>query len=201
MHKWLKLQRQSLLVTIFRIGDFTVGAISLNQKKKLFMRRENLDNLPSLPNLPSGYRLRTATLTDAKGISEIMTLAYSPFWPVVRARYILLDAEDVKKTFIITCNDKPVATASARLMPELYSGSGYVHWVAVHPKHRGKGIGYVVSLAVLHFFRESGCKDAVLETDPSRLPAISLYLKLGFLPEYTHPSQEALWKEVLGKKI
>ncbi|MBA3723371.1 MAG: GNAT family N-acetyltransferase [Candidatus Levybacteria bacterium] len=199
MHRWIKLQRQSLLVNIFRICDFTVGAISLDQKKKLFMRRANLDDLPALPHLPKDYELRVATVHDAKAIAEILKTAYSPFWPAFRARYILLDAEDVKRTFIVTFNNKPIATASARLVPKLYPGSGYVHWVAVHPDHQGKRLGYVVSLAVLHFFKEIGCRDAVLETEQSRLPAINLYTKLGFLPEYVYPSQKELWANVLAK--
>jgi mycothiol synthase len=69
--------------------------------------------------------------------------------------------------------------------------------VAVHADHRGKHPGRVVSLAVLHAFREAGCRDAVLETDPPRLPAIRLYLALGFRPEYVASEHDALWRSIL----
>lgn len=163
------------------------------------MRRANLDKLPALPHLPKGYELKIATVQDAKEIATLLKTAYSPFWTAFRAKYILLDAEDVKRTYIVMFQNKPIATASARIAPGLYSGSGYVHWVAVHPKHQGKGLGYIVSLAVLQHLKDIGCKDAVLQTDPSRLPAVKLYLKLGFLPEYVYPSQKNLWEKVLNK--
>jgi mycothiol synthase len=163
------------------------------------MRRPDLAGLPATPTLPTGYELRTARPADDQGITEVMVSAFDSDWSVARVHQALLDADDVKATFVVAAQGVPVATASARLMPEEYPGSGYLHWVAVHADHRGRHLGRVVSLAALHAFRELGCQDAVLETDPPRLPAIRLYLGLGFRPEHVAPEHEAVWRRILAE--
>jgi mycothiol synthase len=50
-----------------------------------------------------------------------------------------------------------------------------------------------VSLAALHEFVRLSCADAVLETDDFRVPAIKVYLSLGFRPEYRHATHEPRW--------
>lgn len=197
MRSPFRYYRQLFILYLFRLLDASVGAISLNPVKKLSMQKANLDHLPTMPLLPKGYELRTAMIRDEKQIASLLHNAYTPFWPAFRARYILLDADDVKRTYVITYNNNVVATASARVVPRLYDDSGYMHWVAVSPEHRRKGLGYTVSLAVLHAFKEMKCKSAILETDVSRSSAINLYLKLGFEPVYKYQSQKVLWKTVL----
>ena len=86
-----------------------------------------------------------------------------------------------------------------RLDPARFPGSGYLHWVGVHAAHRGRRLGYVISLAVLHRFRALGCRDAVLETDPPRLPAIRTYLRLGLRPEPAIPAHEEMWPALLAQ--
>ncbi|MDP9363358.1 MAG: GNAT family N-acetyltransferase, partial [Chloroflexota bacterium] len=66
------------------------------------------------------------------------------------------------------------------------------------PAHCGRGLGRAVTLATLHRFRELGRRDAVLETDPPRLPAIRLYLALGFRPEPFGPEDDDCWRSVLA---
>src|SRR5207244_622818 len=99
--------------------------------------------------------------------------------------------------YVIACQGAPVATASARLLPAVYPGSGYLHWVATDPGHRGRKLGWIVSLRVLYHFRDLGLKDAILETDDFRLPAIKTYLEQGFVPEYTDDSHPERWKRVM----
>lgn len=167
--------------------------------RQLFMRRPELTSLPDLPPLPEGYLLRVAGPEDAGGIATVMASAFGPEWTAERVREALLDAPDVKETYLIVAADgAPAATASARLVPERYPGSGYLHWVATHAAHRGKRLGATASLAALHYFRQVGCRDAVLETDPPRLPAIRTYLRLGFVPEYVDPAHEEAWREVMA---
>ena len=166
---------------------------------QLFMRRPGLADLPPLPALPPGHRLRVATGADARALAVIMASAFGPEWTGDQVSEKLLDPPDVIRTWMILADDEPAATASARLLPERYPGSGYLHWVGTHQDHRGKGLGAIATLAVLHDFREMGCRDAVLETDPPRLPAIRTYLKLGFHPEYRAPGQEVVWRDILTR--
>ena len=110
----------------------------------------------------------------------------------------LLDAPDVVRCFVVASGSVPVATASARLVPERFPGAGYLHWVAVHPHHRGRRLGAILSLAVLRHCRDIGCASAVLETDPERLPAIRTYLNLGFRPVPLEPRQRPVWRGILA---
>jgi mycothiol synthase len=54
----------------------------------------------------------------------------------------------------------------------------------------------MASLATLHAFRKLRCKDAVLHTDDFRLPAIKVYLELGFCPEYAHATHAPRWSRL-----
>ena len=171
----------------------------MTASRQLLMRRSTLDDLPPTPPLPPEHKLRQATADDADGLAALLTAAFPERpWTPDRARAALLDAPDVDATYVVTYGGVPVATASARLPPDDFPGSGYVHWVGADPAHRGRGLGRAVTLATLHRFRELGCRDAVLETDPPRLPAIRLYLALGFRPEPHDPQDEARWRSVLA---
>jgi len=76
---------------------------------------------------------------------------------------------------------------------------GYVHMLGVVPEHQGKGLGYALVLCTLHFFKDRGFQEAVLDTDDFRLPAIKTYLNLGFEPVYVDEGHLSRWKTVLAK--
>ena len=166
---------------------------------QLQMRRPNLHDLPPLPALPPGYALRIATSEDAVGIANVLASAFGPEWDESRVRRALLDAPDVDTTYVVTRAGEPVATAAARLLPERFPGSGYLHWVGTHADHRGKRLGAAAVIAVLHRFVPLGCRDAVLETEPFRRPAIRTYLNLGFQPEPRGPEQAEVWQKILAE--
>lgn len=170
--------------------------------RHLFMRRSDLTDLPPLPELPAGYVLREYRGSDLEALSAMMRLAYEDDqWTSERLRRVLTEAPDVKKTFIIDSFGLPIASASARVMPDTYPGSGYVHWVAVDPSHRGQKLGYYVTLATLHEFKRMGLNDAVLETDDHRLAAIKIYQSLGFVPEHRHDSHLERWAIVISNLL
>ncbi len=166
---------------------------------QLFMRRPDLGNLPPLPALPPGYTLRLYREGDLEPLTALMRRAFDkPEWTPEKINAMLIADPTVKQTFVIDFEGVPVASASARVMPE-YPGSGYVHWVGVDPAHRGQKLGYVTTLAALHAFAEmDGLKDAVLETDDDRLPAIKTYQNLGFAPENRHDSHPERWGEIFA---
>ena len=160
---------------------------------QLFMRRPNLDNLPDLP-VPAGYTLREYQDGDRESLAALMREAFQDEkWTEEKVEATLITPPDVVKTFVVDHEGDIVATASARLLPEIHPESGYVHWVGADPEHRGKRLGYLASLATLHEFVRLGCTDAVLETDDFRLPAIKVYFRLGFVPEYRHATHAPRW--------
>lgn len=163
----------------------------------LLMRLPSLENIPPTPELPAGYVLREYAPGDLESLAVLLDLAFSDMkWTTGTVRERLIDAPDVKKTYVIEYDGGLAATASARLVPEEFPESGYLHWVAVHPNQRGKQLGAAVSIAVLREFVVLGCKDAVLETQDERLPAIKIYKKLGFEEVHIHSGHSLRWAMV-----
>lgn len=56
-----------------------------------------------------------------------------------------------------------------------------INTFAVHPEHRGRGLGRWLLGRVLHEARESGCRLALLEVRPSNVVARRLYASFGFV--------------------
>lgn len=163
---------------------------------QLVMKRPGLD-LAAIPDSPN---VRTAGEPDAEGLARVFKLAFPEMeWDSARARRELLDADDVKETFVAAENGQVFGTASARYFEQRFPGVGYVHWVAVDPAARGRGIFDAVMAAVHHQFVSDGRTVAFLETDDHRLPAISAYLRLGYVPQYTEPDHEARWSVIFTK--
>ena len=160
----------------------------------LLMRRPDLLHLPPLPALPDGYALRGTQPGDIPALAAVLDRAFADeAWDEARVAATLNEEQGVRQTLVVDFRGRPIATASARLRPDRFPGSGYLHWVAVDPDHQGQRLGFFLSLAVLHTFRTLGCADAVLETQDHRLAAIQTYLKLGFLPEYRDGTHRERW--------
>lgn len=171
--------------------------MSEQQMPQIRMKRPNLDALPPIPSLLEGYKLRVAGEEDASGMAQLMQSAFNDgSWSSERVLNELLRHPMCRKTFVVTCGQRIVATATLLLEPEDHPGSGTLHWVASDPEHRGKQLGLVVSLAVLHAAKENGCEYSLLLTDDTRLPAIKTYLKLGYQPDCWHESHETRWQRI-----
>jgi mycothiol synthase len=166
---------------------------------QLSMRRPDLKGLPVMPPLPDGYRLRESRPEDREGVAALLGNAFSdPSWDAARVERELFEDSAVSKTFVVDCGGVPVATASVQLQRVNRPDTGVLHWVASDPAHRGKKLGYIVSLAVLFEFVSLGLNDAVLLTDDERLAAISTYLGLGFCPDHLDASHPARWEAVMA---
>jgi mycothiol synthase len=171
------------------------------RQRSLFMRRPDLENLPPV-DLPPGYRLRTAGRDDAPALSGVLSAAFEEAWDEGAVYARLFDDATVAAVYLVEREGEPerrtvVATASSRLLPDDYPGSGYLHWVGADPAEKGRRLGYHVTLAVLHDFAgRGGLADSVLETDDHRLPAIATYLRCGYVPKLREPTDEARWDAV-----
>jgi mycothiol synthase len=155
------------------------------------MRRPDL---ASLPPVPAG--VESADAEDVPGLVSLLEAAFEEPWDGDRVRRDLLEDPSVRRTLIIRDGEAIVATASARVLPSEYPGAGYVHWVASHPTHRGQGLGFAATAAVLQEFLTEGLTEAVLETDDERLSAIRVYLGLGFIPQYRDGGHQLRWSKI-----
>ena len=73
---------------------------------------------------------------------------------------------------------------------------GVLDYVVTHPEHRGKGLGRATCIEVSRFLVDRGCKSVSLGTDDWRLPAIHIYLSMGFRPVMNRNDMPGRWAAV-----
>lgn len=156
----------------------------------------SLLDLGEARGLPGDCRFRDASPEDAHELGCLMTSAFGDGWTADQADKSLTSAHDVDRVIVVERNGRFLATASSRTV-ERFPGQGYLHWVGCLPEVRGTGLGRAVVLAVLEHFRGTGRCGSVLETQDERIPAIGLYLSLGYRPLVVHPGHAKRWADVL----
>lgn len=89
--------------------------------------------------------------------------------------------DETSFTFVADKKKSILGVVAGRLFVE--SGLARVEWIGVHPNCQRKGIGEALLRKVIRYCRDKGCHKLTLYTLPVTIPAINLYLKLGFFPE------------------
>ena len=119
-------------------------------------------------------------------------------WTPARCRTALTEQPqfDPRGLFFALHAGRPVGTVCAWRNPADETRVGYVHMVGVLPEHRGKRLGWRLTVEVLKYLRGHGFSEARLLTDDFRLSAIRSYVGTGFEPLHTHPSHPGRWRGV-----
>lgn len=90
-----------------------------------------------------------------------------------------------------------VATAMAVVGDDpLHPQGGELGWVAADPAHRGRGLGRAVCSAVVGHLLQAGYRRIFLKTDDWRLPALTVYLRMGFVPFLYEEGMSERWRQV-----
>ena len=181
------------LRSIFTAGDEP----SNGPLPQLEMIRNTLDGLPEIV-IPDGYELRTYREGDERAWCAIMENNLGKNWTFEKCRNRLVEDPrfSPENLFFATLNDQPVASACSWRTSLEEQVVGEVHMVAALEDHRGKGLGNLVNVAVLHRLKAMGFQRAHLLTDDWRLAAIGSYLKIGFSPLTTHISHAERWEAI-----
>jgi mycothiol synthase len=167
---------------------------------QLFMKRPDLEDLPEV-RLPPGYGMRIYRPGDEAIWAYIMSKTIGGSSDPDRCRREIIDKPQFSpdRLFFVTYEDTPVGSACAWQQLPDEREAGYVHMVGVLEEHRGKRLGYMLTLRTLHWFRDHGFKCATLHTDDFRIPAIKTYLKLGFIPVFTDDTHPGRWRAIRDK--
>jgi mycothiol synthase len=150
--------------------------------------------------MPEGYSWRRYRPGDADAWIQIIERTVGCKYSEEQFLRELRDSPrfDPKELFFIVEKQagQAVATGCAGRVTRGDDRHGYVHFVGVLPEHQGKGLGRAIMLLVLRSFARRGFCDAILDTDDFRLPALAMYLWLGFVPRYTDADQCGRWAAV-----
>lgn len=139
--------------------------------------------------LPKGYTFNDYKLGDEEDWAIIET-AVGEFenHSEGKAYFLKTFGQEINETirrclFVCDKHQNKIATASAwfgKFEGEIHPR---IHWVAVHPEHRGKGIGKALISELLKRYSELGEDDSVyLTTQTWSYTAINIYKKFNFIP-------------------
>ncbi len=161
---------------------------------------DNLNTIPSAP-LPTGYQFRMYKMDDIDVWVNIYKSAdiYNTITPELFRREFGFDENIIGKRMIFlidTTSGEAVGTSTAWSDPGGNPKEGRVHWVAILPGYQGKGLAKPLLAETLRILRDNGCVKAFLMTSTGRIPAITLYLKFGFLPVIQSEEQHKGWSSI-----
>ena len=149
---------------------------------------------PPPVNVPEGFNLRTFRTGDEESFFRLLgSVGMScplDYWMlhVLPAGFFFIEHEE---------SERIVATCMAAHHPtERHPFGGNLGWLAGDSDYQGRGLGYTISAAVTRRLVEAGYRRIYLETDDFRLPAIKIYLKIGWVPYLFQEDMLMRWQAV-----
>ena len=163
---------------------------------RVLMWRESLENTPRF-DLPTGYTLRWYRAGDDEQWLRIHQLAdpHTAATPELFAAQFGGDHAALARRQVFVMDPDGVAIATVTAWDGLFEGRriGRIHWLAVVPEQRGRGLGRALMSLACRRLRELGHAEVYLVTGSVRLAAIRLYLQFGFIPVVQTDEQAAVW--------
>ena len=170
--------------------------------RDLRMGLHRFDAVPDATSIPDGYELRTYRPGDEPAWIALLETGQFQHWDNGRLQRMIEGDRaplPLDGVFFLTRGDVPVASACTFLYDGIDPPGAEVGWVVVAPEHRGRGLGFAVSAAVVRHARDLGYNYIFLNTEDFRPAAIKTYLRLGFQPEFPNHGDEAWWQEFMAR--
>ena len=157
---------------------------------------------PRLPEIPEGYVLRAFSLErDADAYLKLRLEGGFVEWPREKLEWLYGKAcPDGIRVIEHLASGRLVASACCEKSdyaahPEI----GTLGWVMASEDFRGKGLGKAAVISAMQFLHDNHYPLAALSTDDWRIPAISIYFKLGWLPCMIEEDMPARWQAICDK--
>lgn len=160
---------------------------------------------PPSVTLPTGYTLRYFRDGDEAAYCALVNLDgwRDSGWRCTRGVLEEITVRVVPRGFLLveeTATKTLVATALARHRPDAdtyyFPYGGELSVVFVHPDHRRRGLGRAVTAAAVGRLMEIGYSSIYLNCMDGRLPALRMYLEMGFVPLLYNEVLVKRWQEI-----
>ena len=168
--------------------------------KQLLMRRDRCE-FEHTP-VPEGYSKFTFIRGGKAGMTEEEYIKgwfeVCPKWTVPEFEHFYNDDKIPDDGyFLILDKDNKIVGHSNVQLNEHKEGTATVHFVEVKTSEKGKRLGYVATEMVLDYVDSHNILTTYLTTDEFRIPAIKIYLKLGFKPVMWDGDMRERWFPIL----
>ncbi|MDE2919041.1 MAG: GNAT family N-acetyltransferase [Chloroflexota bacterium] len=192
-------------------GDHVVGTEDCELSAKqlcMVVDAAGVWGMPDVAVPPEGYAIRKYRRGDEGSLAGTLQAVGFRDCGVDRVLETLADADRRAGSAVVEFEGRIVAsTFASRMssdrvspvtrMPGEPLREGVLDYVATHPDHQGRGLGRATCTAVSRYLAAQGCEMVSLLTDDWRLPAIHLYLSLGFEPVMNREDMPGRWAGVL----
>lgn len=163
----------------------------------VWMIHPDLGSLPPA-SLPAGYRMRFYAAGDLATWLRIQ--AHDPFFVPSAETFATSMPGDTallasRVMFLVDPGGDTIGTVTAWSNDRLTGREiGQIHWVALVPGARGRGLARPMVTAACALLQQRGYREACLETNTRRIPALNLYLRLGFTPFVRNEAERRAWR-------
>ena len=162
------------------------------------MIRQSLNGLPQ-HGLAEGYSIRLFRRGDAETWVRVEQES-EPWGKIDRKTFDQNFGDDCdalarRQLFLVSPQGRDCGTVTSWYTRRYHGRAwGRIHWLAVAPQHRGKGLSKALMTAAMNRMRSLGHRRAMLVTDTRRLIAIKTYLDFGFAPDMRTPNADRAWR-------
>lgn len=158
-------------------------------------------NAPPTAELPPGYAMRTYRPGDEPRFYALMELAGWPGWNAEVLQPSL--SRILPDGWFMAAHQRSGEIVATAMSLHNYNGvhpfQGVLGWVAGDPAHAGQGLGKAVAAAATARLISAGYHDICLYTEDFRLPALKIYLTLGYVPLLHAPDMLARWQAICAQ--
>ena len=147
----------------------------------LRMHRRLNGELPAHP-VPPGYELRCLKAGEEEDWVDLRNACFPDDpWPQERYREELADSPVYGLDRILVAAREGRLAGTTIAWEAGYGGApgGLIHWVGVHPRHRGAGLAKALNARALRQLADRGYAEAWLNTSRRFEAAVGLYHRLG----------------------
>jgi mycothiol synthase len=152
-------------------------------------------NDPPRVSVAPGYTLRQFTPRDREAYFALLAAA-----GMDACRLEYWEAHLLPDGFFVIEHDASGALAATCMASHhpapRHPRAGNLGWLAADPAHKGRALGRAATAAVTARLIAGGYQHIYLETHDFRIPAIKVYLQMGWVPLLYQDDMSGRWKAV-----